>query len=315
MRPAPYTLDPIPFTPYYGVYMSLQFEPISLDKQEDYLNMLTRCPQVASDYSFMNLWGWAEEYGLTWAWNDDCVWIRQSRPEVLYWAPVGPWYDIDWCARLVATPDESTIFIRIPDKLVEHWQATFKDQAVIAEERGHWDYVYSVSDLIELKGNRFHKKKNLLNQFVKKYEYSYVSFEPRFIGQAMAMQENWCTWRDCESSAVLAAENRAVFRVLENWDGLSGTLGGAILVDGAMVAYTIAEALTPQSVVIHFEKGDTRFKGVYQAINQMFLAHGAREFSTVNREQDLNDEGLRKSKLSYNPSEFLRKSRVTFANS
>ncbi len=293
--------------------MSLQFEPISLDKQEDYLNMLTRCPQVASDYSFMNLWGWAQEYGLTWAWNDDCVWIRQSRPEVLYWAPVGPWYDIDWHARLVAAPDESTIFIRIPDKLVEHWQTTFKDQAVIAEERGHWDYVYSVSDLIELKGNRFHKKKNLLNQFVKKYEYTYVFFEPHLIGQARAMQENWCTWRDCESSDVLSAENRAVFRVLENWEQLSGTLGGAIFVDGAMVAYTVAEALTPQSIVIHFEKGDTRFKGVYQAINQMFLAHGARDFLTVNREQDLDDEGLRKSKLSYNPSEFVRKFRVTFA--
>ena len=92
-------------------------------------------------------------------------------------------------------------------------------------------------------------------------------------------------------------------------------LGGAIMVDNAMVAYTVAEALTPQSIVIHFEKGDTRYKGVYQAINQMFLAHSASDFLTVNREQDLNDEGLRKSKLSYNPLEFVSKSRVTFAGS
>ena len=293
--------------------MSLKFEPISLEKQEDYLKMLARCPQVASDYSFMNLWAWAEDYGLSWAWDDDCVWIRQSRPEVLYWAPVGPWYDIDWSTRLVAKPDESTIFIRIPDKLVEHWQTIFKDQATFAEERGHWDYVYAVSELIDLKGNRFHKKKNLLNKFVKKYEYTYVPFEPELIGQAMAMQENWCTWRDCESSDVLSAENRAIYRALENWEQLNGTLGGALMVDGTMVAYTVAEGLSPQSVVIHFEKGDTRFKGVYQAINQMFLAHSARDFLTVNREQDLNDEGLRKSKLSYNPLEFVRKFRVTFA--
>ena len=295
--------------------MSLQFEPISLEKQEDYLKMLSRCPQVASDYSFSNLWGWAEEYGLSWAWQDDCVWIRQSRPEVLYWAPVGPWYNIDWSARLVEGPPGPTVFIRVPDKLVEHWQTRFKDQATFEEERGHWDYVYAVSDLINLKGNRFHKKKNLLNQFVKKYTYTYVPLEPHLIGQAMAMQENWCTWRDCESSDVLAAENRAVLRVFEHWGEISGLLGGAILVDGAMVAYTVAEALTPQSVVIHFEKGDTSFKGVYQAINQMVLAHSARDLLTVNREQDLNDEGLRKSKLSYNPLEFVPKSRVTFAGS
>ena len=51
--------------------------------------------------------------------------------------------------------------------------------------------------------------------------------------------------------------------------------------------------------------------GVYQATNQMFLAHSANHFSLVNREQDLNDEGLRKAKLSYHPAEFLRKYRVT----
>jgi len=291
--------------------MSVEFEPISLEKQEDYQKMLARCPQVASDYSFMNLWAWAEDYGLSWAWNDDCVWIRQSRPEILYWAPVGPWYEIDWGTRLADDPNGEIIFIRIPDKLVEHWQTKFIDRATFEEERGHWDYVYSVSDLIDLKGNRFHKKKNLLNQFVKKYEYTYVQFGPQLIDQAMAMQEDWCTWRDCESSDVLSAENRAVYRVLENWEQLNGMLGGALMVDGKMVAYTVAEALTPQSIVIHFEKGDTQFKGVYQAINQMFLAHSARDFLTVNREQDLNDEGLRKSKLSYNPLEYLRKSRVT----
>ena len=295
--------------------MSLEFEPISLEKQEDYQKMLARCPQVASDYSFMNLWAWAEDYGLSWAWNDDCVWIRQSRPEILYWAPVGPWYEIDWSTRLVDDPSGEVIFIRIPDKLVEHWQASFNDRATFEEERGHWDYVYSVSDLNDLKGNRFHKKKNLLNQFIKKYEYTYVPFGPQLIGQAMTMQENWCTWRDCESSEVLSAENRAVYRVLENWEQLNGMLGGALLVDGQMVAYTVAEALTPQSIVIHFEKGDTQFKGVYQAINQMFLAYSARDFMTVNREQDLNDEGLRKSKLSYNHLEFLHKSRVTMAGS
>ena len=293
--------------------MNLKFEPISLDKQNAYLEMLTRCPQISSDYSFMNIWGWAEDYGLTWAWSDDCVWIRQTRPEVMYWAPVAHWFDIDWRERLPGQSGGPSVFIRIPDKLAEHWQTTLKDRATFEEERGHWDYVYSVQELIDLKGNRFHKKKNLLRQFIKKYDYTYVPFEPELIGQAMAMQEDWCVWRDCESSEVLLAENQAIFRVLENWEQLKGTMGGAIMVDGTMVAYTVAEALTPQSVVIHFEKGDTRFKGVYQAINQMFLAHSAREFVTVNREQDLNDEGLRKSKLSYNPTELLRKSRVTFA--
>ena len=47
--------------------MKLNFEPISLDKQTDYLKLLADCPEVASDYSFLNIWAWAEDYGLRWA--------------------------------------------------------------------------------------------------------------------------------------------------------------------------------------------------------------------------------------------------------
>jgi hypothetical protein len=43
----------------------------------------------------------------------------------------------------------------------------------------------------------------------------------------------------------------------------------------------------------------------------MFLAHSAPQFALVNREQDLNDEGLRKAKLSYQPVDYIRKNRVT----
>ncbi len=43
--------------------MELNFEPISLDRQNDYRALVARVPQLASDYSFLNLWAWAEEYG------------------------------------------------------------------------------------------------------------------------------------------------------------------------------------------------------------------------------------------------------------
>ena len=288
----------------------MTFEPISLDRQTDYFKLLNNCPQVASDYSFLNLWAWADEYGLCWAWEDKLVWLRQTKPYDEFWAPIGCWDQINWKARFKDIEFSPSSFIRIPEKLAEIWQSELGSLVGVEEERGHWDYIYNVEDLTGLKGNRYHKKKNLLNQFVKKYSYSYVPFEPEMIEQAMAMQDDWCTWRDCESSEILSAENKSISRIFQSWDQLSNTLGGALLVGGAMVAYTVAEALTDETVVIHFEKGDTQYKGVYQAINQMFLAHSARDFLQVNREQDLNDPGLRKAKLSYQPVEFLQKYRV-----
>jgi hypothetical protein len=173
-----------------------------------------------------------------------------------------------------------------------------------------WDYLYSVPDLVELKGNRFHKKKNLLNQFRKKYDFAYLPLTPDMVEGALGMQEDWCVWRDCESDDTLASENYAIARVLANWESLAAVSGGAILVDGEMAAFTVAEQMNEETVLIHFEKGLTAYKGIYQAINQMFLAEN-HHFRWVNREQDMGDEGLRRAKRSYHPVEFVRKYRVT----
>jgi len=293
--------------------MSKQYTAIDLARQQDYIDRLAQCAQVASDYSFLNLWAWAEEYGLRWAWDEELVWIRQTRPFDASWAPVGDWAAVDWAARTRNAAGGEEVFIRVPEALYRIWSQALAGRIRIEDQRGQWDYLYAVEDLVALSGNRLHKKKNLLNQFVKSYDFEYVPFGPRLIEQARAMQADWCTWRDCESSEVLAAENRAILRVLDHWDAFAHILGGAIFVEDLIVAYTLAEPLTKDTLVIHFEKGCPDYKGVYQAINQLFLARSAAGFSWVNREQDLDSEGLRKAKLSYQPADFLKKAKITLA--
>ena len=292
--------------------MSMEFLPIGLEQQGAYQAVLKQCPAITSDYSFVNLWSWAEAYGLMWAWEDDLVWIRQQKPETCYWAPIGPWEDIDWRHALNRSAADAGTFVRIPERLLQLWQQRRADDLEFEETRGHWDYLYRVDELIALQGNRFHKKRNLLKQFKKKYDFTYHPFKPTMIHMALAMQEDWCTWRDCEAVDALADENRAIAKVLDNWEKLAGLSGGGLIVDDQMVAYTIAETLPDGTLLIHFEKGDPEFKGVYQAINQLFLEQTAGMAAIVNREQDLDDEGLRKAKLSYHPVDFLKKYRVNF---
>ncbi len=290
--------------------MILNFKPISLEQQSEYSKCFAKCPQKTSDYSFVNLWGWAKEYGLEWAWTDNLVWVRQTIPEIQYWAPIGPWEEIDWKSCFDEFSERQNQFIRIPEKLLRVWKESYGDRFAIEEERGNWDYIYSISELIELTGKRFHKKKNLLNQFRKNYNFQFIPFGTETIHMALAMQEDWCTWRDCESSDVLTAENNAISRVLNSWEKLGGLIGGAIIVNETMAAYTVAESLSADMLLIHFEKGNTDFKGIYQAINQIFLENSDKKYEIVNREQDLGDEGLRKAKLSYHPTDFLKKYRV-----
>ena len=284
--------------------MSLIFEPISLARQDDYLSRLRSMPQLSSDYSFVNLFAWAEEYGLTWAWDSDLVWIKQESPVQCLWAPVGDWEKVDWLGKCAGF-SEKLPFYRIPQKCIDisnRLASLFE----IRESRDHWDYIYSAQELIDLKGNRFHKKKNLLRQFQKNFTAEFISLDKRSIEKVLMMQLNWCATRNCEASAGLSAENRVISKVLHLYDSFKGILGGSLVVDNEIVAFTVAERLDNGTIVVHFEKGIQGYKGVYQAINQMFLAAQA-GVEKVNREQDLGNEGLRKAKLSYNPIDFIKK--------
>jgi len=290
--------------------MELQFEPINIERQQDYLRLFRGCAQNASDYSFVNLWGWADEYGLMWAWDENLVWIKQTKPETVFWAPVGQWKDMDWKIILGSKFSIPAVFIRIPEDLVSIWKNCGHSEMAIEEARGHWDYLYSVEELVELKGNRFHKKKNLLSQFIKTYKYDYIPLDQNMVDNALSMQDDWCAWRDCEASETLSSENRVIEKVLKAWHKLPDLKGGAVVADGKIAAYTVAEQLSDDTLLIHFEKGNQDYKGAYQAINQMFLEHNMAGYKTVNREQDLDNEGLRKAKLSYNPVDFLKKYRI-----
>jgi len=292
--------------------MQLNFEPIDLNRQDQYHQKLAQCAQVASDYSFINIWGWGEEYGLEWAWHENLVCIRQTRPTEKLWAPVGDWNGTDWKTTLKAAREHCPSMIRVPEALLRIWEEKTEQSFQVSESRDHWDYLYNRRELVELRGNRFHKKKNLLNQFTKKYAYTYLPFGPEMVDKAKGMQADWCTWRDCENKDTLIAENSAISKVLDNWELLGNITGGALQVDHDLAAYTVAEVLPDNTVVIHFEKGCPDYKGSYQAINQMFLANDDSACDIVNREQDIGDEGLRKAKLSYHPVDYVRKFEVTF---
>lgn len=287
--------------------MSLLFEPITCAQRDAYQNRLAQTPQISADYSFSNLWAWCGEYDLSWAWEDDLVWIRQGGESPAYWAPVGNWKSVpNWPDRLSVLPERYDI-IRVPEQLAG-LLVNSGAQVTAVEDRDQWEYLYHVHELVKLKGNRFHGKKNLLRQFRSAYEWNYRPLDEGLIKRALLMQYDWCAWRNCEASAGLAAENRVITKVLKSFDDLH-LLGGAIMIKQMVVAFTVAERLDGDTLVIHFEKALNGYKGVYQAINHEFLAVQD-GFEVVNREQDLGNEGLRKAKMSYNPFDFLKKFRL-----
>jgi uncharacterized protein len=287
--------------------MRLNFHSILIERQSDYREMLSRCSRIASDYSFVNLWAWAPEYGIEWAWHGDLVWLRQRKPYPAMWAPVGGWAEAVGADTITTAFEEDVRMIRVPEDLAQLLQEKAGRDVEIHETREHWDYLYDIEALVNLKGKGYHQKKNLVNRFEKTYAFEYHAMDGDMIDHALGMQEDWCTWRDCESSDILTAENNAIRRVLMAWKNFENLEGGALTVDKRIVAYTIAEILPDNTLLIHFEKASPDYKGSYQAMNQQFLIHSGKGHTIVNREQDLGSEGLRKAKSSYHPVDFIRK--------
>ena len=135
--------------------MPLSFETINLAHQTAYLEFLKASPVKASDYSFVNLWGWSPFYGIELSFDDDLVWIRQTRPEVRYWAPMGDWGKArDFYTRIRKELGRKTAMIRVPEKLSILLQDAAGTGLGVGAAREQWDYLYALPDLVNLPVNR-----------------------------------------------------------------------------------------------------------------------------------------------------------------
>lgn len=288
----------------------MDFSKISLKQKENYYNIWAQTPRHSLDYTLANLWGWQEYYGLEWQFTANICWIRQTRPHEVWWAPLGDWNAVDWQNLLTSMPAERN-FTRIPEELANLWLKAAPNELEISEDRGQWEYLYRQEDLANLAGNKFHKKKNHYNSYVKTYgEPDYQPVTDDHVTDVLSVQHIWCDCHECDDSPSLRAENEAINRVLTHWSEFRNMRGGTLTVDNKMIAFSVGEALDSETLGVHFEKGLNGYKGVYQAMNLQFAKNAGAGFKWINRAQDLDEEGLRQAKMTYLPADFLRKFRV-----
>jgi hypothetical protein len=134
-----------------------------------------------------------------------------------------------------------------------------------------------------------------------------ASIEPSVEQPCDCAEAAWAERSEDEKSRM--AEYCAIVEALENFDAL-GMKGAVLYVAGVPVGMTIASEIASGVWDIHFEKviGEYAVNGGYAVINKLFaerlVGAGAR---LINREEDINIEGLRKAKLSYYPMILLNK--------
>ncbi|MDD6088429.1 MAG: phosphatidylglycerol lysyltransferase domain-containing protein [Desulfovibrionaceae bacterium] len=283
------------------------FSSIRAEDRNVYRRFWQVTPLHAADYTFGNLLAWSEPHGLEWCVRGDLCWIRMADGNLM--APVGNWYAADWEA-LFDTGD--AVLERVPEGLCLLLQSRLGSKRVtIQKSRGQWEYLYGRNDLAYLPGRRYHRKKNLLNMFEKRYGMRYEPLTMENLAEAESLQAMWMEANSgAENLQDLEEENRAIMKLLHSWEYLPELFGGILYAGDTPAAYSIGEYLSADTAVVHIEKGLTAYKGSYQAVNACFARSLDPRCRYINREQDLCDDGLRKAKESYAPVGFVRKNRV-----
>ncbi len=180
---------------------------------------------------------------------------------------------------------------------------------ILSEERDSFDYLYLREELALLPGNRFHKKKNRINYFTNRHQYQVTKYSDTHCSGCQELLNSWLLAVRDKSNLSLDLEVSATSEALQKVAEL-GLEGVVVMVDGAVAAFALGEKLNRDTAVCHFEKADPFKEGLTQLVNREFARLLFTDCRYINREQDLGEAGLRNSKLSYHPTELIKKYRA-----
>ena len=285
------------------------FKSIKLEDKPIFDDFFAQDPPQCSEYTFTNLFMWKERYRTTWRVWKDCLLIVFCPGDDVHYGlqPIGQGDKraaLDYLADHVSTLTDNVQVCRVAENFIEEHVSSGRYEVI--KDRDNSDYVYLAQELAELPGNKFHKKKNHVNKFIKNNEFEYRPLDSKVVDLCLDLQEEWCELRECVLNPALFDENMAVYEALKNYQQL-GFVGGAFLIDSKVEAFSFGEKLNPETAVIHVEKANSQISGLYAAINQHFCQVEWTDIKYINREQDLGQEGLRKSKKSYHPHHMVDK--------
>ena len=186
-------------------------------------------------------------------------------------------------------------------------------EIVFTHDRDMDEYVYEKQKLITLSGRALHKKKNHLNYFLKTYEYETRPLTEAMLPDILALTEVVAHGRERtpEVWEELRQEQEAIRKVVQFLDRKFVDSVG-IFINGKLEAFAIGERLSEDTAVEHFEKGNTAFRGIYQAVCSEFCKVLPESILYVNREEDIGLENLRQAKMALKPHHLAEKFHGTF---
>lgn len=305
-----------------GVIEIISFKCLSLEDKNIIESYVDKEKLESYEYLFSSLYMWRKLDDVKYAVINDVLIIEKNEEGkgTFYAKPLK--YNKEDLTSIVDTliernanfTDREYLFGDVDESFIDDLKkyTDFKIQAI--EDVNDFEYVYSVNDLIELKGKKYHGQKNHVNSFEKIYEYEIKQINSeKVIKDCMELLHQWHEEVAVTVDKEMLMEIGAIkdlFSELHSFDLKSI----AIYVDGELVGFAVGEKVNDKMAVIHVERGVIDYKGVYAFLNRKFLVECFQDTEFVNRQEDTGNAGLRKAKESYHPVKMVKKYLIKVTN-
>ncbi|MBO4688485.1 MAG: ATP-grasp domain-containing protein, partial [Clostridiales bacterium] len=299
----------------------IEWKHLTPESKEEYLRYYAMTDTRITDLTFHCRYAWDNVFNIEYAIIEDCL-VQISDGDG-YTSPfmlmplgklaptklrriieqVRPIFDErNWAFR-ICTIDENyrDMFLALPFPIEK-----------CAYDRDSSDYLYNADSLRNLTGKRYAKKRNHLKHFLAAYpDHEYFPLEPSLFPECLDLVKSWAERKCIDLYDTTESDYLMIKRIFHAWEKLD-LRGGAIRIDGKLVAFSIGSIGQPDTAHIHFEKADTDYDGLYVALCKYIASSAFPEVRYINREEDMGHLGLRQSKASYCPIEMVHKYKILY---
>jgi hypothetical protein len=277
-------------------------ERLTFDHKAFLYERLRKIDTPVAEYSFANLYLFRKNHDYEVLFDEETFIRGKTYDGKTYIMPAFDIRNMD-VAYLKEVMKEADFLFPIP----EEWLAIFNGGGFeYSYSEDDTDYLYTIEKMSTFKGNMMHKKKNLLNQFMKLYSHEAYPLVETHMADAYTILDQWQ-----EDMGVSREETdySPCQEALKRYDDLV-ICGGIYYVDKEPGGFIIGEEMNEETFALHFAKGKRKFKGLYQYMYNTFANILPKKYKWMNFEQDLGKMELRIAKASYYPDVLVKKYRV-----
>ena len=300
---------------------TLAFNPLTIDLKNSIQAVTLNAGRRNCNFTFANLIGWQFLFDTEVCLMPGIVIFRYmfSHRQPAYFissSSLPSTYIIEKLRNRTADKGLPLTLIAVEDDWAAQLKEQYGDTITVEPLRNSYDYIYRRDELELMQGKNLKAKRNHVNKFLSEHpDYEYRELTPEHFDECRRLQVLWNEEIHHDNpwyGNTIESEHRMIETVFANWSELD-ILGGAIFVDGKMIAFSFGAAVTNDTFDTCVEKADRKISGAFSIINQQMAQHLPPQFRYINREEDMGLEGLRKSKTSYHPDRLLSYNIITFA--